>query len=95
MLNRGHFLSIFEVLAHDFWKMRKILTGINRHVGLGRNLDNIRIWHRADRLKRLEGQHSGTGVRYFEVGRLLNPLPRFVNDLLAILFGKRSFLAFG
>jgi len=45
MLNRGHFLAIFEVLAHDFWKMRKILTGINRHVGLGRNLDNIRIWH--------------------------------------------------
>lgn len=35
-----------------------------------------------------------TGVRYFEVGRLLNPLPRFVNDLLAILFGKRAFLAF-
>jgi hypothetical protein len=35
-----------------------------------------------------------TGVRYFEVGKLLNPLPRFVNDLLAILFGKRSFLTF-
>lgn len=35
-----------------------------------------------------------TGVRYFEAGRLLNPLPRFVNDLLAILFGKRSFLTF-
>ncbi|BDT42803.1 hypothetical protein SE2072C2_31020 [Salmonella enterica] len=35
-----------------------------------------------------------TGVRYFEVGRLLNPLPRFVNNLLAILFGKRSFLTF-
>ena len=35
-----------------------------------------------------------TGVRYFEVGRLLNPFTRFVNDLLAILFGKRSFLTF-
>lgn len=35
-----------------------------------------------------------TGVRYFEVGRLLNLLTRFVNDLLAILFGKRSFLTF-
>jgi len=35
-----------------------------------------------------------TGVRYFEVGRLLNPLTRFVNDLLAILFSERSFLTF-
>ena len=35
-----------------------------------------------------------TGVRYFEVGRLLNSFTRFVNDLLTILFGKHSFLTF-
>ena len=58
--------------------------------------------HEADRLWEREGRSERkadaciayTGVRYFEVGKLLNPHPRFVNDLLAILFGKRSFLTF-
>lgn len=44
--------------------------------------------------RKADARIAYTGVRYFEVGRLINPLPRFVNDLLAILFGKRSFLAF-